>query len=275
MGAVNFVVGKVFEAMFWPLGALGPWPAMLIVSLMTGVLMLVIFRWTSNQSGIRRTKDKIKAHLLEIRLFKDSLGQSLKAQGRVLEANVRYASYALRPMLVMFIPVLLILFQLNLRFGVRALRPGESVILKIRLAEAAKPEEVDVRLQVPSGVVLETPPVRIAESREMDWRLSGTSPGRHPLIVKAGPKEFTVPLVVGGNPLAEVPAIIPGRSLLDQLSHPGTPPVPKGLPVASVEIGYPSQDLRLLGLNVHWLVAFFGLSLVFGFALKGVMKVEI
>jgi hypothetical protein len=275
MWAVNSVLDKVFDGIFLPLGFIGPGLAIVVVSFLTGLLMLAVFRWTSNQTGIRKAKTQIKAHLLEIRLYKDNLRQSLKAQGRVLAANVRYIAHALRPMLVMIVPVMLILFQLNLRFGVRALTPGESVLLKVRFTDTTKPEEMDVRLQVPPGVVLETPPIQIAETREIDWRLSAESSGRYPLLFRSGGTEFSFPLVVGPDRLAKVPNVKPGRLVLDQAAHPGDAPVPKGTPVASVEIAYPSQKLRFLGLNIHWLVAFFGLSIIFGFAFKGVMKVEI
>lgn len=275
MWAVNSVLDKVFDGLFLPLGLIGPVLAMVVISFLTGLLMLVVFRWTSNQDGIRRTKTLIKAHLLEIRLYKDNLGQSLKAQGRVLAANVRYIAHALRPMLVMIVPVMLILFQLNLRFGVRALTPGESALLKVRFTDTTKPEEMDITLQVPPGVVLETPPIHIAETREIDWRLSAESSGRYPLLFRSGRTEFLFPLVVGPDRLAKVPVVKPGRFFLDQVAYPGEAPVPRGTPVASVEIVYPSQKLRLLGLNIHWLIAFFGLSIFFGFAFKGVMKVDI
>ena len=40
-------------------------------------------------------------------------------------------------------------------------------------------------------------------------------------------------------------------------------------------IGYPTSGLPFLGWTMHWLIAFFLLSIIFGFALKGLFKVEI
>ena len=57
---------------------------MMAVSLLTALLMLFVFQLTSNQAGIRRAKDRIKAHLLELRLFKDNMRVTLWAQGGIL-----------------------------------------------------------------------------------------------------------------------------------------------------------------------------------------------
>jgi uncharacterized membrane protein (DUF106 family) len=124
----NSVIGKIFDILFLPFRGLSPWVAMIVVSFLTGLLMLFIFRATSNQEGIRRIKNKIKAHLLELRLYKDSLAQQLTSQGKILSANFKYFSYALKPMLVMVIPVMLILIQLNLWFGSRSLDIGDEAL---------------------------------------------------------------------------------------------------------------------------------------------------
>lgn len=136
MWFINSILGHLFSVLFFPFRHLNPWFGMVFVSLLTGLLMLVIFRLTSNQEGIKRVKDKIKAHLLELRLFKDNLNISLKAQGQILRHNFRYIGYSLKPMLVMMIPLILILVQLNFWFGYKPLRPGESAILKVKLERA-------------------------------------------------------------------------------------------------------------------------------------------
>ena len=275
MGILNAVLGAVFDFVVGPFRTMNPWIAMTVVSVLTSLLMLAVFRWTSNQEGIRRSKNAIKAHLLELRLYKDSLAQQLRSQGRVLRANGRYFSHALRPMLVMIVPVLLILVQLNLRFGSRPFAPGETAILKVKLAAGHNPVETGIVLEAPPGVAVETPPLRIEEDREIDWRLRAAAPGAHELTFRLGADAFTKTVLVGERGLIKIPNFKPGRSFLDRVFNPGERPIPKGVPVESVEVLHPERRLGLLGLRIHWLIAFFVLSIAFGFALKGVFKVEI
>jgi hypothetical protein len=58
-------------------------PAALVVllSLIIGLLMVVVFRYTSDQKAIRLAKDQLKAHLLAVRLFQDQLPVVLSSYG--------------------------------------------------------------------------------------------------------------------------------------------------------------------------------------------------
>jgi len=275
MGIFNFAFGKIFDVIFFPFRGLDPWAAMIAVSFLTGLLMLFIFRRASNQEGIREAKDKIKAHLLELRLYKDSLAQQLNSQGKILRANFRYIGYAFKPMLIMFVPVMLILIQLNLWFGSRPLEIGQTALVKIKLTPLANPLQTDIRLDAPAGVAVETPALRIEDEREIDWRVRAMENGVHVLKFNFGEAVFTKILSVGQGRLSRIAAVKPDSSFWGQVFNPGEKPLPKGAPIESVEIAYPPQRLSLFGWRMHWLVAFFGLSIVFGFAFKGVFKVEI
>jgi len=271
----NSVIGKIFDILFLPFRGLSPWVAMIVVSFLTGLLMLFIFRHTSNQEGIRRIKNKIKAHLLELRLYKDSLAQQLTSQGKILSANLKYFSYALKPMLVMVIPVMLILIQLNLWFGSRSLDIGDEALVKVKLIKRTNPLQTDIRLEVPPGIAVETPPLRIEDEPEIDWRLRATEKGVYNILFRYHDETFTKNVAVGQNRLSKIAALKPGKGLLEQAFNPGEKPLPKNAPIESVEITYPGQRMNLFGWRIHWLIAYFGLSIVFSFAFRGVIKVEI
>jgi hypothetical protein len=64
-------------------------------------------------------------------------------------------------------------------------------------------------------------------------------------------------------------------SFWKQVLYPGERPLPAGTPVRSVEVLYPPDRLIAFGFGVHWLVAYLILSIAFGFAFKGVFKVDI
>lgn len=274
---LNSIVGKIFDALFWPFQRMNPWFGMIAVSWLTALLMLFIFRHTSNQDGIRAVKNKIKAHLLELRLYKDSLGVSLKAQGQILLANLKYIGYNSKPMLVMIVPLLLILIQLNLWFGAQALSPGQTALVKMKLDESLSPMALDISVQPSEGLAVDAPPLRIEDDHEIDWRLK---------VLDAGGADSRLTFVLGElstekkielqkKLLSKVPAVRAGRGLLSQLLNPGEPPIPGELGIKSVEIVYPGKMMHVFGFPVHWLVAYFILSIIFGFAFKGIFKVEI
>jgi uncharacterized membrane protein (DUF106 family) len=275
MGIVNLITGRVFDVLLYPFRGLSPWFGMIFVSLLTAFLMLWVFKLTSNQVGIRAAKNAIKAHLLELRLFKDNMRVSLRAQGRILRANGRYLACNTKPLLVMIVPLILILAQINLWFGASPLRPDETTLVKLKLAKTVDTAGIDIELEPSAGLAVETPAVRIPDLNEIDWRIRAPETGPASLTFRVGDATIVKPVAVAGRRLTKVSTLSVGRSVIQQLLYPGEKALPGGTPVTSIEIIYPAGGLKLFGLNVHWLVAYFLLSIIFGFAFKGIFKVEI
>jgi uncharacterized membrane protein (DUF106 family) len=272
MGALVHAVTAVFDGMLAPFRGMNPLVGLSVVSVITGGVMLVIFRYTSNQAGIARAKDLIKAYVLEVRLFQDDLRLQMAAQRKILATNFRYMRYALAPMVVMLIPVLVILIQLDVRYARRPFRPGETTIVK-----AAVEKGVDlssVRLEAPDGIVIETEPMRIPDRSEVNWRVRVEREGSLPLTIAAG-SDRAVKLLESGD---RVVKLAEGRyrpSLLGDWEHPAERPLPKNGAIRSIEVAYPERDLRAWGFGMHWLVVFFVVSVAFGFAIKGFVGVEV
>ncbi len=271
MTFINAIMTAIFDALLRPFAGLSPWYGIAVVSLLTGVMMLAVFRYTSNQRAIRRAKDRIRAHLLELRLYRDDVGVLLRAQKDILLNNLIYLAHSLVPLAVMILPVVLILMQLNVRYGYQPLRPGESVIVAAKLkpgVELAQP----LQLVAPSGLTVETPPLRIPALGELDWRVRGERPGAYELHIIVGDRDAEKSLVVSDG-WARVSRQV-SRGFLERLSNPGElPAMHEGF--ESVAVDYRPAALPFWRWNVHWLLAYFVLSIAFGFALRGVLKVEI
>lgn len=275
MWIFNTIIGKIFDVLFLPFKNMSPWVSMFVISLLTGLLMLFIYKFTSNQEGIKKIKNKIKAHLLEIRLFKDSLSVSFKAQGNILRANFKYIGYATKPLLVMIIPVALILIQLNFRFAYDSLNPKENTILRVQLEEDVPLLDTQIDIKTGSGIVLETPPLRIKDSNEINWRIRAEEIGVHEITITANGQDYTKSISVGQNKLIRISLLRTRKNFFREIAYPTESPLPKNSPIKYIEISYPLRKMNLFGLQIHWLIAYFFLSLIIGFSLKGFFKVEI
>ncbi len=275
MAIINGILNAFFNLIFAPFRAMNPWVAMLVISLLTGVLMIYIYKLVSNQEGILRTKNLIKAHLLELRLYKDSMATSFRSYGSILWCNVKYIGHALRPLLVMIIPVLLILIQLNSWFGYRSVREGEQFLVKVTLAEGRDPMQTNLELLPSPAYDVETPALRMIEEREIDWRLRAKRNGLAEIAFNLDGSPVAKSLAVGQRPVSRLSPLKPGGKFFDVAFNPSESPLAKGSALASIEVAYPEARLDFLGIHFHWLVAFFILSIIFGFGLKGFFKVEI
>lgn len=271
MTPFNRIMTLIFDAICAPFGALPPAWALIVISLVTGVILLWIFGKVSNQSAIRIIRDRIRGNLIGVRLFQNDIAIVLRLQGRILIDTLVYMRYSVVPMFILMIPVLLIMTQLNLRFAVRPLQPGESTILEVQMKEGEGIREGAV-LEASSGVVVETPAVHSRDSGRVSWRIRAEEPGGHTLSIQT-PKGSIEKGVVVGEDWGAVPTLR-GASLFDQFFFPGEPAVPSDSPFHSIHIEYSTLPISFFGIPLNWIVAFFIFSLVSGFACKGLLGVE-
>lgn len=269
----NRALTPIFDLICWPFLGLAPMWAMTAISLVSGVVMVWIFGKVSDQDTIKKVREQIRGNLIGVRLFQSDIGVVLRLQRRIFGDTFHYMRYALVPMVVLLVPVVLIMTQLNLRFAARPFEPGEQALVKTYLRDATTLDG-DLRLDVPDGVTVETKAIRIPNTREVAWRVRIEADGEHRMRVLAGGQEIETRLIAGGQ-WGAVPQRRTGRGVLDTLLYPGEPPIPTDHPVEAVEIVYPPLELRAFGWSINWLVAFFVLSLVFGFAFKDMLGVEI
>ena len=270
---LNRLLTPLFDLVCWPFLAFAPIWAMTAISLVTGVAMVWIFGKLSDQTTIKSIRETIRGNLIAVRLFQSDIGVMLRLQRRIFGDTFRYMRYALVPMVVLLVPVVLIMTQLNLRFAARPLEPGEPALVKAYVRDAAVLEG-DVSLEVGDGIVVETRGVRIPATREVVWRVRADEGGVHPLVVRLG-NETLETRIIAGDGWGAVPQRRTGRGMLDTMLYPGEPPISRTHVVEAVEIAYPPLELGVFGWNVNWLVAFFVLSMGFGFAFKDALGVEI
>ncbi len=86
---------------------------LVVISVLTGVAMLLVLQRVSDPVRIRLAKRKVQAHLLELRMFQDEPRVIWGAQKALLGANLRYMALMLRPALWMTVPLFLLEFSLT------------------------------------------------------------------------------------------------------------------------------------------------------------------
>src|SRR5690349_3601287 len=87
------------------------WPAaiVVVVSIVIGYLMVILFGYTSDHKAIKDAKDKLKAHLLAVRLFQDQLGVVVRSYAGIIKGTGRYILLAFKPLLFVIIPITLLM----------------------------------------------------------------------------------------------------------------------------------------------------------------------
>jgi len=279
MSSVNAVLRLVFELALSPFRGLPPIVGLVVVSLLTAVAMLLIFKRTSNQDGIAAVKRRIHAGLFEIRLFNDDLGAILRAQIEILRHNLTYLRLSAVPMLWTLPPIVLVIAQLQFHYGYQGLEVGKPTLVKVELQTAeddASWEDAprpSLSLQAPAGIEVETPGVWIPSIREMDWRIRPESPGDYTVDVVLDGRSYSKSVTVSDDVVLRSPSRL-AQGFWNQLLYPAEEALPSESLMRSVTVRYPDASVSVLGWSLHWMIVYFVLAIVFAFALRNVFKVQ-
>jgi hypothetical protein len=273
MNLFNTITTAIFDPI---LGFMGPWQETLdlwLWPILGGVVALIIYKYLSNQTGIERAKNGIKVHLLEIRLYKDDLLGVVVSTVKIILKNFIYVGHNIWPMLVMFAPMMAMLFQLEAEYAFKPMEVGQVELVKVQLDEEhAQVETTDVEWSLPEGLELDAPPVRTSDG-QIIFRVKAVAAGDHTMWLQVGDEQVSKGIFVGGEE-RKVPVM--RTKGWEGYLYPGEAPLEEDSQVYSIKTKYPERSLTAvpdgeLGI-VFW---FFGLSLVAGFGLKGVFGVTL
>lgn len=248
-----------------------PAALVLAISIVVGLLMVVLFRYTSNQKAIRIAKDQLKAHLLAVRLYQDQLPVVLASYGRILRGTGHYLRLAFTPLLIVIIPLTFLIVQLDRYFGWTPLAPGQSFLVTAR---AGKAEDLDtLSLQLPDELKTTAPAVRIPADKEVVWRVEAAKDGAYDLKVSA-PDHVAEKSLLVSSALARVSPERLQAPYWKRMFVSGESALAGG-PVQSIAIDYPVRTIAFAGLEWNWIWLFFVLSLAAGFLFKSILGIEI
>jgi uncharacterized membrane protein (DUF106 family) len=256
-----------------PIAVLPGWLSATLVAAVTGVLMLLAFKYTSNQDAVKRVRNDIKANVLALSLFRESVIVGLRSQGRILIGAGRLLLLAVVPMLVMFVPMGLLLGQLSVWYQARPLRVGEEAVVTIHLADVPVGDLPEVQLAPCAAIKSTIGPVRVPQKQIVCWNVRACEAGYHRLTIEAGGRTFHKELAIG-NGFMRVSPQRPGWCWTDAVLHPSETPFAVDSAIQAIDIEYPERRSWVAGSNC-WLLYWFTASMVFSFLLRPLLKVNL
>src|SRR5580693_4532442 len=223
-----------------------------IIAMAYGFAALWVFARFSDRKRTETAKRKLWAHLYAFRLFADEPALILRAQKQLLIWNGRYLALVLRPALIIGIPTIVLLMQLDAVYGRRPRAAGEPAIVTAQFDNAADLERLSPVLEG-HGVAVETPAVRIPSDHQAAWRVRAASSA-------SGSLDLRVPVVSAsktvqiGSGLRYV-SLRRVASFASWLRYPAEARLPVG-ELQWIEISYPESRIQIFGFGMHWLVWF-------------------
>jgi hypothetical protein len=242
------------------------------VSLILGLLMVVVFRYTSDQKAVHTAKERLKAHLLAVRLFQDQLPVVLRCYGLILEDTGQYLKLAFRPLLCVILPVTFLIVQLDRYLGFVPLEVGQTFLVKVH---TANPDLLDeLSLQLPPQLTTTARAVHVPADNEIVWRVVAEKDGNYNMTINADGQTFSKQAVVS-SALARVSPVRLRGQLWERLFVSGEPALPDNSSIQAIEVSYPARSIHFAWVDWNWIWLSFVLSLAAGFFFKSVLRIEI
>jgi hypothetical protein len=244
----------------------------LAISIVIGLLMVIVFRYTSDQKAIGRAKDRLKAHLLAVRLFQDQLPVVMRAYGRILRGTGSYLRLAFTPFLIVILPITFLIVQLDRYFGWMPLRPAQTFLVEAHVEDPVAANEVE--LQLPPELASTAPAVHIPNDKEVVWRVAALGDGHYDIHIIAGGLTASKQVVVSPG-LARISPVRLRGNFWERLFTSGEPALAEDSPIRSIAITYPPRVINFAWMEWNWIVLFFVVSLIAGFIFKSALGIQV
>ncbi len=283
MSTLIFYIQRMVDIFFLPFEKIHPLWGLSAATILVTVFALIIYKYSSNQAGIHDAKDKIKANFLEVWLYIDYPSLILRAQAGIFKSGGRYLLYAIVPLLIMILPVMLFLINMEFRYHYRPLKQGETALVKIRLPGRMDEWKDRVSLNLPEGLSMAGAPVRIhqrdpdtgKEFFECDWNIRVEQEGEYHIQIQAGRDTFSPKILAGeGTPRLNPVTARGARASIAAFWHPPLERFKNPAGYVRIEIKYPNLDFPFLGWNTWWVWPFLIIMFIAAFAIRRPLRVE-
>ena len=241
-------------------------------SIVIGLVMIVLFGYTSDQKAIGIAKDQLKAHLLAVRLFQDQIHVVMGSYGRILRGTGRYLKLAFMPLLYVIIPITFLIVQLDRYLGTTGIPANAPFLLTVHVSNADILN--DVSLELPPEVTMTAPPVHASAANEIIWRLAASKDGAYDVKLTASGQTVSKSLHVSPVLVRVSPVRLRGQ-FWERVFSSTESALPDNSPVDSIAIDYPERNIDLAGYEINWIWLFFILSMIAGFIFKELLGIKV
>jgi uncharacterized membrane protein (DUF106 family) len=248
-----------------------PLVIVIVLSLVVGLLMVVLFGYTSDQKAIGIAKDQLKAHLLAVRLYRDQIPVVMGSYGKILRGTGRYLKLAFKPLLYVILPITLLIVEVDRYLGATPIPVNTQFLLTAQISGS---DANDVTLQLPPEITMTAPPVHIVADNDVVWRLLGTREGKYEVKIAASGQSAEKTVCVGSD-LPRISTVRMRGHFWGRMFTSAESALPENSPIESISINYPDRDIAVAGYGMNWIWLFFILSMVAGFVFKELLGIKI
>ncbi len=233
-------------------------PALLIVlvSLVISLIITVVYKFATNQTEMKRLKEKQKEFQKQMKELRSNPEEMMKVQKEAMKSNMDYMKHSLKSTLITMLPIILIFSWMAGHLSFEPIYPGETYSVT---ATFAKGVTGDTELVPDLGTELSSDAKQEIMNGEVTWRMKSTE-GEHNITVKSGE-------------ISQQKKVL----ITKELEYEPQFSTFKNSDIEKITINYnklkPLGGLSIFGWLPGWLAIYFISSIVFSLGLRKLFKV--
>ena len=237
---------------FAPLLKLPAFLAIIILSLMISLIIIIITKYTTDQTLMKKMKDEIKEYQKQAKELKNNPSKAMEIQKKSMEVNMKYMTHSLKPTIITFIPIILIFGWMSSTFAYESIKPQQEFSVT---AFFQKNTYGEVKLIAPEEIKLIDSQNKKIQDDKATWNLKGTE------------GEYILEFVYGEEKHPKSVLITNSEKYIE-------PSKKYNGAVKLIQIDYiPKKILNLFGWKLGWLGTYIIFSIIFTMALRKLLKV--
>lgn len=245
-GAINTVIDPVFR----PFLSLEPFWAIMGISLLVSLIVTLIYKWVTDQEVMKTLKEDMKAMQKELKKLRDQPEKMMKKQKKLMEKNMQYMKHSMKPTLVTFLPIIIIIGWLYAHMGFYPLAPGDEFSVNMYLEDPS----LNTTLLLPPGIERRG---SINHDEYKEWVLVGEE-GEYQLDFEVDGKHYSKEIAISDERKYKEPEKRVGDELVDRIV----------VPHKKIIV------MNLFGWELGWLGSYIIFSIIFSMVLRKVLKLH-
>ena len=243
---LNFVFG-------WMLNLDAFW-AILIMSFILSLLIVLIYKYTTNQTLMKSLKEEIKSLQKQMKELKHDPTKMMEVNKRAMEANMKYMTQSFKPMLFTFLPIIIIFGWMNANLAFDPIMPGQEFSMTMLFEKGANGE---VGVKAPDGITITGEDTRTITDGNSIFTMKGNAPGIYAVTFELNERQYVHEVEITNE-----------RSYLEPIQS------IKDGSVKSITTDHEKARVIQIGsFGLTWLWSYIIFSIVFSIALRKWFKV--
>ncbi len=267
---INHIFTIIFDKVLSPFKNLNDFWPILLLSVVSSFVVLYAYKFLSSPKAIKDAKNKIKANIFAIRIYKDYAGVIVSSFFKSLFYTLKYFAFNFMPIIII-LPILLPVFsQMEVRYGVDSFKVGDEIIVNVKFNKPI--DKMNIILKDNEFYKKTMPPVFSYKIKEVDWKVKILKKGEGYIEIAVDDKIYKKRLVVGLKCYALSDKKF-RKSDFDHFYYPSETLLDENSPIDEIFVYYPVKLVKF-GINMHWVLWYLILMLIIVLALKNKFNIE-